>query len=220
MGRPANKRVFTREMTFEGFFLLIDTLDDKIAKTSKKRTKSVKLEVNKLENIKAVLVVLVFTGLRISETRLITIGDIRKAVTRGGFSVYEPKKKQNRKVEVGETATRIFRKIFNTKLNEISDNNLIIRRYNRIQEPYSKNYLQALVNGYIHKVLGEEFTTHSFRRMVLTEVGDVHGMEYAQIVANHSKIETTFLYKKMKQTIPEVLDAMWKNRGYYKASVI
>ena len=215
MARPANKRVFTREMSFEGFFKLIDTLDQEIAKISQKQTKTVKLELNKLENIKAILIILIFTGLRISETRLITIGDIRKAISKYGFSIYEPKKKKNRKVEVSETATRVFKKTFDTKLNEISDNNLIIRRYNRIQKPYSKNYLQALVNAYIHKVLGEELTTHSFRRLVITEAGDTYGMEYAQKIANHSKIETTFLYKKLKHNIPQVLDAMWSNRGYY-----
>lgn len=215
MARPANKRVFTRKMTFELYFKLLDVLEEKRVKLIEKQTKTVKLELNKLENIKSVLILLIFTGLRISETRLITVGDIRKAISTRGFVVYEPKKKKNRKVEISETAKKTFKKVFNKKLNEISNNNLIIRRHNRIQEAYSKNYLQALVNGYIHEVLGEEYTSHSFRRFVITEVIKTHGADYAQKVANHSKIETTFIYKAMldEGEIASALDAMWKNRG-------
>jgi integrase len=214
MARPAGNKVFTRQMTFEGYFALINSLDEKIAKTSLLKNKSVKLELNKLEAIKAVITILIFTGLRISETRLITIGDIRKAIKYLSFVVYEQKKKKYRKVEISKTGAKAFKLVFKKYLDEISDNNLVIRRYKRIQTPYSPNYLQNMINNYIHSVLGEEYTSHSFRRLVITEVIKTHGVEYAKAVANHSKIETTFIYKNRPEegSMGEALEAMWKNR--------
>jgi integrase len=215
MARPAGKRVYTRKMTFKGYFALINNLDEKIAQISLLRTKSVKLQLNRLHSIKAVITILMFTGLRISETRLITIGDIRKAINLFSFVVFEPKKRSYRKVEINKTASIAFKIVFEKYLDEISDNNLVIRRYKRIQTPYSKNYLQNMVNEYIHSVLGEEYTSHSFRRLVLTEIIKTHGVEYAKAVANHSKIETTFIYKNRPEegSMGEALEAMWKNRG-------
>jgi len=215
MSRPAGKKVFTRQMTFEGYFALITNLDKKIAQISQIKPKSVKLQLNRLNNIKAVITLLMFTGIRISETRIITTGDIRKAIKNYAFVVYEPKKRNYRKVEINKTAAKAFKIVFNDYLNEISDNNLIIRRSNRIQSSYSKNYLQEMVNSYMHEVLGEEFTTHSFRRLVITEIIKTHGVEYAQAVANHSKIETTFIYKNRPEegSMGEALEAMWRNRS-------
>ena len=212
MARPANKRVFTRKMSLEGYFHLMEVLEQKTAILSQKRTPSVKLQLNKYENIQAVLVLLIYTGLRVSETRLITVGDIRKAISTKGFVIYEPKKRENRKVSVGSNAVKAFKKYFNEKLSEISNNNLIVRKYNRIQSPYSSNYLQVLINDFIHEVLGEEYTTHSFRRFVLTKSIKNFGVKEAQKIANHKDIKTTILYDTIEDDVlGDALDSIWTN---------
>jgi len=212
MARPANRRVFTRKMSLEGYFRLMEVLEQKMANLSQKRSSSVKLQLNKYKNIQAVLVLLIYTGLRVSETRLITVGDIRKAISTKGFVIYEPKKRENRKVSVGSNAVKAFKKYFNEKLSEISNNNLIVRKYNRIQSPYSSNYLQVLINDFIHEVLGEEYTTHSFRRFVLTRAVKNFGVKEAQKIANHKDIKTTILYDTIEDDVlGDVLDSIWTN---------
>ena len=214
MARPANKRIFTEKMTFEAYYALLAKIEQKRAILAKKRHPTVTLSQNLLSNIEAIIIILMATGLRISEVRFITVGDIRKAIINHAFVVYEPKKNQYRRVVIGRATAEIFKKVFNEKLNEISNNNLIIRKHKNIQSPFSKDYLQQMINKFTKEVLGEGFTSHSFRRFAITEVLNRAGENEAKVLANHSKIETTLLYKRFneEEILKSVLDGVWKNQ--------
>ena len=114
---------------------------------------------------------------------------------------------------IGKTTAQIFKKIFNEKLNEISNNNLIIRKYRNIQSPYSSDYIQQFTNRFLRETLGAGYTTHSFRRFAITEVLNRAGVNEAKVLANHSKVETTLLYKRFneEEILKSVLDGVWKN---------
>ena len=213
MARPANQRIFTEKMTFEAYNALLSKIAQKRAFLAKKRHPTVTLSLNQLSNIEAIIVILMHTGLRVSEVRLLTIGDIRKAITNHAFVVYEAKKKSYRRVVIGKTTAETFKKIFNDKLNEISNNNLIIRKHKNIQSPYSSDYIQQFVNSFMRDTLGAGYTTHSFRRFAITEVLNRAGVNEAKVLANHSKVETTLLYKRFneEEILKSVLDGVWKN---------
>ena len=194
MARPKHKLHFKEKLSYKKYLKVLKYLDEKSIIIAKKKNPTVKLELNTIANVRASIFLLMHTGLRVSEIRLIKNEDILRAVKEQEFWVYEPKKKGMRRVELSNALSEIFKEFFKEYLNELKNENYIIRIYNKPTTPLSQNYLQVLINRHLKDALGAGHTTHGFRRYIITRLIKIADAKKAQVVANHKDIATTMLY--------------------------
>jgi len=137
---------------------------------------------------------LFYSGARINELSQIKYQHIYEIVETGETVIITYKTKNERILYFSEKAIKEIKKYFN--LNE-NDNNYIIASWNDPTTSLHEISLINLVNKYMKKVLGEGFTSHSFRQGLLTEMGSRSiNPKIIQSFIGHSDVKTTLRYIK------------------------
>jgi len=208
--RPQNSKIARKKITTKQYKFLIETLAKKEEKITQKKNRTVKLELNKLKNIKAVITILAHTGLRIGETQKITIKQIKEAITDRTFSILQSKNSKARNVNISKEGVEDFKKTFGNMLNE-EYNNYIIRKFNKPKEHLNRDYIQQIVNKFITDTLGDRYSSHGFRRNLIVELIAYGGTKFAQKIVGHSDIRTTNIYDDQitDSEAQRALDAIW-----------
>jgi len=195
MSRPKGIKRIKKSIRKQDLLRLIAFLDQKKADILKIKNKSVKLQLQKIHNSKIAFYILFHTGLRVSELVDIKMEHIKEAILDREFSVFQSKQSRARSVSISVEAAQIFREIFNEQLNEMSLNSYAIRKHGKSNSKLSENYMQEFLNKTMKEVLGDRYTTHSFRKGLINDLlkNGYHASEVQEIVG-HADVRTTLLY--------------------------
>ena len=77
----------------------------------------------------------------------------------------------------------------------MSLNSYAIRKHGKSNNKLSENYMQEFLNKTMKEVLGDRYTTHSFRKGLINDLlkNGYHASEVQEIVG-HADVRTTLLY--------------------------
>lgn len=138
--------------------------------------------------------VLYYTGIRLNEITHITIGKLRELVADQGGVIYTSKTDKERKLYLSETACKKLQRLIK---NETNDNAHIAASWNKVTTPMHSIALISLVNGYIKEVLGNGYTSHSFRQGIITDMlASGVATKVAQEFIGHASAATTLRYDR------------------------
>ncbi len=131
---------------------------------------------------------------RINELSQIKYKHIKEIVQNGETVIVAYKTKNERILYFSDQAIKETKKYFDLSEDE---NDYVIASWNNPKNRMHEISLINLVNKYMKKVLGEGFTSHSFRQGLLTEMGSRSiNPKIMQSFIGHSDVKTTLRYIK------------------------
>lgn len=137
---------------------------------------------------------LYYSGARVNELSQIKYSHIKEIIQNGETVIVTYKTKNKRILYFSDQATKEAKKYFDLPEDE---NNYVIASWNNSKNRMHEISLINLVNKYMKKVLGEGFTSHSFRQGLLTEMGSRSiNPKIIQSFIGHSDVKTTLRYIK------------------------
>ena len=137
---------------------------------------------------------LYYSGARINELSQIRYKHIKEIIQNSETVIVTYKTKNERILYFSEQAIKEVKKYFDLPEDE---NNYVIASWNNPKNRMHEISLINLVNKYMKKVLGEGFTSHSFRQGLLTEMGSRSiNPKIIQSFIGHSDVKTTLRYIK------------------------
>jgi len=137
---------------------------------------------------------LYYSGARINELSQIKYKHIYEIIETGETIIITYKTKNERILYFSNQAIKEIKKYFDLNQNE---DHYIIASWNDPKTRLHEISLINLVNTYMKKVLGEGFTSHSFRQGLLTEMGAKSiNPKIIQSFIGHSDVKTTLRYIK------------------------
>jgi integrase/recombinase XerD len=141
-----------------------------------------------------VFCLLYYSGARVNELSQIKYKHIYEIMETGETVIVTFKTKNERILYFSEKAIKEIKKYFELNQNE---DHYIIASWNDPKTRLHEISLINLVNTYMKKVLGEGFTSHSFRQGLLTEMGAKSiNPKIIQSFIGHSDVKTTLRYIK------------------------
>ena len=138
---------------------------------------------------------LFFSGIRINEISQIKFKHIEEIFKKGETVIVTHKTKSERVLFFSENAIKEIRKYFDPSQNDEED--FVVCSWGNPKTKLHDISLINLVNKYMKKILGEGFTSHSFRQGILTEMGAKSiNPKIMQSFIGHSDVKTTLRYVK------------------------
>jgi len=138
---------------------------------------------------------LYYSGLRVNEITQIKYSHIEEIIKTGETIVVSHKTKRERVLYFSESAIKEIKKYFTYEESEL--NNYCITSWGNPQKTFHEVSLIQLVNKYIKNILGNNFTSHSFRQGLITEMGSKSvNPKIIQSFIGHRNISTTLGYIK------------------------
>lgn len=110
--------------------------------------------------------VLYYTGIRLNEIGLITVGKLQEMAENEGGVIYTPKKDKERKIYLSQEACKKIKSLTKGQKSE----EYVASSWNKATTPMHPTSLIQLVNKYMKKVLGSGYTSHSFRQGIITDM--------------------------------------------------
>lgn len=139
-----------------------------------------------------------YLGTRISELLLLTVGDIRDAMETGEASLTNlTKTKRPRHLMFTPKSISVISKLFKDELDlakGFNRNDLLFHSPHNKRHPLHHAPFTRQMNNLIHAALGNLYSSHSFRKGLLTSLAQTCHPRIAQKILNHSSISTTMLY--------------------------
>ena len=146
-------------------------------------------------NLQRTFTILYFTGMRLNELQHLQIHHIKELIENKSVKVYLSKTNSERKLYLTDSFKKDLLKYFDFE-NEENDNRVIFKTSNKRRKTgiHPISYLQ-LVNKYMKHVLGDEYSSHCFRRGLISEMGS-KGVNVKLIskYIGHSDPKTTMRY--------------------------
>lgn len=137
---------------------------------------------------------LYFSGMRINEISQVKNQHIKEITNNGETIIVSHKTKNERILYFSEQAIKELKKYFDPAENE---NDFVVSSWDNPKTTLHEISLINLVNKYMKKILGEGFTSHSFRQGILTEMGSKSiNPKIIQSFIGHSDVKTTLRYIK------------------------
>lgn len=137
---------------------------------------------------------LYYSGVRINELSQIKYKHMSEIIKNGETVIVTHKTKNERILYFSDQAIKEMKKYFDLSEDE---NNYVIASWNNPKNKMHEISLINLVNKYMKKVLGDGFTSHSFRQGLLTEMGSKSiNPKIIQSFIGHSDVKTTLHYIK------------------------
>ena len=154
-------------------------------------------------NLIRAFTLLYFTGLRLNELQELTIGHIKELLDCGSTKLILSKTKSERKLYAGKEFQKYLKRLFELR-GEPRDKVITKSSSNEGLHPIC---FITQVNAVMKSILGEGYTSHSFRQGLITEMGSkgVNVKIIAQFIG-HSDVKTTLRY--IKPTDDDVRGAM------------
>lgn len=153
------------------------------------------INMNTKENLKRTFILLFYTGMRINEVKQLKVKDIMQIIQNGEIIIVTHKTKKERKLFFSEKAVNEIKKsfFFEEGLNE--EDYIIKTKGNPKKTPSSITFISQ-VNSFIHEVLGERYSSHSFRSGLITDMSKSVNPKFIKEFIGHSDIKTTMRYIK------------------------
>lgn len=164
-----------------------------------KEYKILKSYINGLETFETTKVkwmrsleLLYMSGMRVSEILDIKIKDISDGIQRNELSVYVKKQNIIRHIPLSEKSVKTLRKLID---GETDTNGYFIHKRNSVKNNLNSIGFTKDFNQLIQMILGKNYSSHSFRKGIITEMG-VSGInpKIIQIFVSHKNISTTLNY--------------------------
>lgn len=159
-------------------------------------------------NLLRAFMLLYFTGLRLNEVQNLTLSNIKELLDLGQTKLILSKTSSERKLYAGEAFQKQIRRLFELDGVMDLDSRVIAKGSNKSKkEGISHDVFIKQVNTVMKSILGEGYTSHSFRQGLITEMGSkgVNVKIIAQFIG-HSDVKTTLRY--IKPTDDDVRGAM------------
>lgn len=159
-------------------------------------------------NLLRAFMLLYFTGLRLNEVQNLTLSNIKELLDLGQTKLILSKTSSERKLYVGEAFQKQLRRLFEFDRVMDLDSRVIAKGSNKSKkEGISHDVFIKQVNAVMKSILGEGYTSHSFRQGLITEMGSkgVNVKIISQFIG-HSDVKTTMRY--IKPTDDDVRGAM------------
>lgn len=138
---------------------------------------------------------LYYSGLRVNEITQIKYSHITEIINTGETIIVSHKTKRERVLYFSDSAIKELKKYFIYEENEI--NNYCITSWSNPQKTFHEVSLIQLVNKYMKNVLGDNYTSHSFRQGLITEMGSKSvNPRVIQSIIGHMNVSTTLGYIK------------------------
>ena len=137
--------------------------------------------------------ILYYTGMRLNEVPQLNIQDLSKAIEKKELIIKAHKQHKERAIVLSDKAIREIKKI---TVDQEPKYKIIKVKGNPYTTPSPVSFI-AKVNRVIQEVLGERYSSHSFRSGVITDLA-IKGVN-PKIIQNfigHSSINTTMNYIK------------------------
>ena len=138
------------------------------------------------------LEILYMGGMRVSEILDIKIKDIKDGIEKSELTIYVKKQKIIRHIPLSEKSVKVLKKLIE---NETDINGYFIHKRNNVRNNLNSIGFTKDFNQLIQIVLGKNYSTHSFRKGIITEMG-VSGInpKIIQHFVSHKNISTTLNY--------------------------
>ena len=147
---------------------------------------------------------LYMSGLRVSELLEIKIKDIQDGIDKGELSVFIKKQKIIRHIPLSKKSTSILKKLID---NETDTESYFVHKRNNGRNNLNRIGFTKDFNQLIQLVLGKEFSTHSFRKGLITEFSKKGiNPKITQTFIGHRNVTTTLNY--YKPTVEDVRECL------------
>jgi integrase/recombinase XerD len=149
------------------------------------------------QNMLRTFTMLYYTGARISELLQIKNEDIVSIIENQELIIISHKVKRERKIQFSETAVKAISKLFAHSLeNEAKDTFIIKSRGSVVLNKVPKiSVYTNSVNKVIQDALGDRYSSHCFRRGILTEMAsNMVNPRIMQSYIGHASLSSTMLY--------------------------
>ena len=165
------------------------------------------LRENTKLNLLRTFTILFFTGLRLNEVQELKIIDIKNLLQNGNVKIDISKTSTQRKLYLTNSFQKELLKLFDFTIED--DENRIISKGSNKNKKTSINKIVFIqqVNKTIKEILGEGFSSHSFRQGLITEMGSKSiNIKIISQFVGHKNISTTMGY--IKPTDEQIRDAL------------
>jgi integrase len=165
------------------------------------------LRPNTKLNLLRTFTILFFTGLRLNEVQELKIIDIKNLLQNGNVKIDISKTSTQRKLYLTNSFQKELLKLFDFK-NELDENKVISKGSDKNKKTsINKIVFIQQVNKTIKEILGEGFSSHSFRQGLITEMGSKSiNIKIISQFVGHKNISTTMGY--IKPTDEQIRDAL------------
>jgi integrase len=165
------------------------------------------LRPNTKLNLLRTFTILFFTGLRLNEVQELKIIDIKNLLENGNVKIDISKTSTQRKLYLTNSFQKELLKLFDFK-NELDENKVISKGSDKNKKTsINKIVFIQQVNKTIKEILGEGFSSHSFRQGLITEMGSKSiNIKIISQFVGHKNISTTMGY--IKPTDEQIRDAL------------
>ena len=165
------------------------------------------LRFNTKQNLLRTFTILFFTGLRLNEVQELKIIDIKNLLQNGNVKIDISKTSTQRKLYLTNSFQKELLKLFDFT-NEDDENRIISKGSNKNKKTsINKIVFIQQVNKIIKEILGEGFSSHSFRQGLITEMGSKSiNIKIISQFVGHKNISTTMGY--IKPTDEQIREAL------------
>ena len=156
-------------------------------------------------NLLRTFTILFFTGLRLNEVQELKIINIKNLIENKNVKIDISKTSTQRKLYLTNSFQKELLKLFDFK-NELDDNKIISKGSDKNKRTsINKIVFIQQVNKTIKEILGEGFSSHSFRQGLITEMGSKSiNIKIISQFVGHKNVSTTMGY--MKPTDEQILN--------------
>ena len=158
-------------------------------------------------NLLRTFTILFFTGLRLNEVQELKIINIKNLIENKNVKIDISKTSTQRKLYLTNSFQKELIKLFDFK-NELDDNKIISKGSDKNKRTsINKIVFIQQVNKTIKEILGEGFSSHSFRQGLITEMGSKSiNIKIISQFVGHKNISTTMGY--IKPTDEQIKEAL------------
>ena len=158
-------------------------------------------------NLLRTFTILFFTGLRLNEVQELKIINIKNLIENKNVKIDISKTSTQRKLYLTNSFQKELLKLFDFK-NELDDSKIISKGSDKNKKTsINKIVFIQQVNKTIKEILGEGFSSHSFRQGLITEMGSKSiNIKIISQFVGHKNISTTMGY--IKPTDEQIRDAL------------
>ena len=165
------------------------------------------LRFNTKQNLLRTFTILFFTGLRVNEVQELKIKDIKNLLQDGNVKIDISKTSTQRKLYLTNSFQKELVKLFDFK-KELDENRIISKGSDKNKRTSINNivFIQQ-VNKTIKEILGEGYSSHSFRQGLITEMGSKSiNIKIISQFVGHKNVSTTMEY--IKPTDEQIREAL------------
>ena len=153
------------------------------------------IRANTKSNLLKAFVILYYTGLRLNELQELRVRDIKELLASDTVKLILPKTSSERKLYLSDAFAKELHKLFDFS-TEDDENRVIVKGSAKSNKTgISPIVFIQQVNRFMQEVLGNGFTSHSFRQGLITEMGSKQvNPKIIQRYIGHRDLKTTMNY--------------------------